>query len=134
MSNEGNIKDSMLLILLKSIVAGSNGNERPEVSCFQITSRWICYSIFFDISLMFFTRLSSKSLWRNYPFSAQISKVHFKLQHITEKLRCLTFWYWNGGSLNRRWKVVRFWGFFFKNKKCWHFEFSWIKYFRNYFS
>ena len=51
-----------------------------QADCFQITGRWICYSIFFDISfIVFFTRLLSKSLWRNYPFSAQISKVHFKM-------------------------------------------------------
>ena len=50
-----------------------------QVGCFQITGRWICYSIFFDISFtVFFTRLLSKSLW-NYPFSAQISKIHFKI-------------------------------------------------------
>ena len=51
-----------------------------QIGCFQITGRWICYSIFFDISfIMFFTRLLSKSLWKNYPFSTQISKIHFKM-------------------------------------------------------
>ena len=51
-----------------------------QVGCFQITGRCIYYSIFFDISpVMFFRRLLSKGLWRNYPFSAQISKIHFKI-------------------------------------------------------
>ena len=51
-----------------------------QVGCFQITSRRICYSTFFYISFaVFFTKLLSKSLWRNYPFSAQISKIHFKM-------------------------------------------------------
>ena len=51
-----------------------------QVGCFQITGLWICSSIFSDISfIVFFTRLLSKSLWRNYPFSAQISKIHFKM-------------------------------------------------------
>ena len=51
-----------------------------QADCFQITGRWICYSIFFDIPfIVFFTRLLSKSLWRYYPFSAHISKVHFKM-------------------------------------------------------
>ena len=51
-----------------------------QVGCLQITGRWICYSIFFDISYtVFFTRLLSKGLSTNYPFSAQISKIHFKI-------------------------------------------------------
>ena len=34
-----------------------------HVGCFQIVGRWICYSIFFDISfIFFFARLLSKSL------------------------------------------------------------------------
>ena len=45
LSNEGNIKTSILLILLKCIVAGySNGNWS------WIMGPWICYSIFFFIS------------------------------------------------------------------------------------
>ena len=35
-----------------------------QVSCFQITGSWLCYSNFFDISfIVFFMRLLSKSLW-----------------------------------------------------------------------
>ena len=44
----GNIKASILLILLKWIVLDySNGNESFSDRLFQITSRWIWYSIFF---------------------------------------------------------------------------------------
>ena len=65
----------ILLILLKCIdVTYSNGNE-------SFTSRLFSnYRPFFDISfIVFFTRLLSESLWRNYPFSAEISKIHFKM-------------------------------------------------------
>ena len=81
LSNKGNINASILLILLKCIVLGcSDGNESFIGKLFQVTGRWICYSIFFDISfIVFFTRLLSKSFWRNCPFSAQISKIHFKM-------------------------------------------------------
>ena len=51
-----------------------------QVGYFQITGRWICYSIFSDISyIVFFTRLLSKGLWRNYSFSVQISNIKFKM-------------------------------------------------------
>ena len=81
LSNEGNVNASILLILLKCIVLGcSDGNESFIGKLFQVTGRWICYSIFFDISfIVFFTRLLSKSFWKNCPFSAQISKIHFKM-------------------------------------------------------
>ena len=46
-----------------------------QVGCFQITGRWICYSIFFDISfIVFFTRLFSKCLRRNYPLQLKFQK------------------------------------------------------------
>ena len=94
-----------------------------QVGCLQITGRWISYSIFFDIAfIVFFTRLFSKGLWANYPFSAQISKIHFKI------------YYWNGGPLNISWKICPFLGLFFQKQKCWRFKFSWIKYFGNDFS
>ena len=75
----GIIKASILLILLKCIAVGySSGNESLTGRLFS--NYRTCYSIYFDISfIVFFTRLLSKSLWRNYPFSAQISKIHFKM-------------------------------------------------------
>ena len=61
-----------------------------QVGCFQITGRWICYSIFFDISfILFFTRLLSKGLWRNYPFWTQIPKTPFQYVAYYRKLECL---------------------------------------------
>ena len=65
-------KSVVLVILMEMKVS--------QVGCFQITGHWICYSIFCDISfIVFFTRLLSKCLLKNYPFSAQISKIHFKI-------------------------------------------------------
>ena len=76
MSNEGNIKASILLIVLKFIVVGcSNGNEVSQVGCFQITGRWICYSIFFDISfIVFFTRFCAKGYWEIILFELKFQK------------------------------------------------------------
>ena len=81
LSNKGNIKTSILLILLNVLLWFILMEMKvSQVGCLQITSRWICYSIFFNISfIVFFTRLLSKILWKNYPFSAQISKIHFKM-------------------------------------------------------
>ena len=81
LSNGANVKASILLVVLKCIVVDySNGNGSFIGRLFSNMGHWICYSIFSDISfIVFFTRLLSKSLWRNYPFSAQISKIHFKM-------------------------------------------------------
>ena len=89
-----------------------------QVGYFQITGRWICYSICFDISFMvLFTRLLSKNLWRNYPFSAQFSKNPFQDIEYYRKLRCLALWYWNGDPFSVLGTV------FSEVKKCWYFEF-----------
>ena len=79
--NEENIKTSILLILLKCIVAGySNGNEGFTGGLFSNYGLLNMLFHFFDISFVVFcTRLLLKGLWRNYPFSAQISKTHFKM-------------------------------------------------------
>ena len=102
LSNGANVKASILLVVLKCIVVDySNGNGSFIGRLFSNMGHWICYSIFSDISfIVFFTRLLSKSLWRNYPFSAQISKNQFQDIVYYRKLRCLTLWYWNGGPLN----------------------------------
>ena len=39
------------------------------------TDRWICYFFFMFI----LTRLLSKTLWKNYQFLIQISKIHYKM-------------------------------------------------------
>ena len=79
LSNEGNIKASVLLILLKCIVADYSNesftgrpfsNYGPLNMLFHFF-RYLIYSVF--------TRLLSRNLWRNYPFSVQILKIHFKM-------------------------------------------------------
>ena len=81
LSNEWNIKVSILLIFLKCIVGGySNGNKSfigrlfsnygPLNMLFHFF-RYLIYSVF--------TGLLSKGLWIKNPFSAQISKIHFKM-------------------------------------------------------
>ena len=81
LSNEGNIKASILLILLKCIVVGySDENESFTGRLFSIYGPLNTLLYFFDISfIVFFTRLLSKRLWRDYPFSDQISKIHFRM-------------------------------------------------------
>ena len=73
LSNEGNIKSSILLMLLKCIFVGhSNGNESFTGRLFKL--RAVEYAMLFH-----FYRYLIYSLWGNYPFSAQISKIHFKM-------------------------------------------------------
>ena len=43
LSNEGNIKASILLILLKFIDVGRSNENESFTGRFQITGRWICY-------------------------------------------------------------------------------------------
>ena len=87
-----------------------------QVGCFQITGRWICYSIFFDISfIVFFTRLLSKSLWRNYPYQLKsISKCS-----ILQKYRMSNFVMlkWQPFEYKvKKWKICPFLGQFFQKK------------------
>ena len=102
--------------------------EVSGVGCFQIIGRWICYSIFFDISfIVFFTRLLSNCLWKNYTFSAQVSKTHFKMYYNT---KMATLWIWV-----KKLKTLYVLGNAFSEiKNAGIFNFSWIKYFCNYFS
>ena len=81
LSNEGNIKASILLILVKCTVVGySNGNESFTSRLLSNYGPLNMLLHFSDISFIaFLTRLLLKILWRNYPFSAQISKTHFKM-------------------------------------------------------
>ena len=122
MPNEGNIKASILLILLKCIFVGySNGNESFTGRLFSNYGplnmlfhffRYLIYSVFhktfvkkFMKKLSFFS-LNFKNLFQDV--------VYYRT------LGCLTLWYWNGGSLNIRQQVqkyVRFGGCSFTNKK-----------------
>ena len=131
LSNEGNVKASILLILLKCIVVGySNGNESFKGGCFQITGHWICYYIFSDISfIVFFTRLLSKILWRSYPFFSSNFKNPSQDVVYYRKLRCLTSWYWNGSPFEgKKLKKLSIFGVVFTEiKNADILNFSWIK-------
>ena len=87
LSNEGYIKASILLILLKCVVVGySNGSFRgrlfsnygPLNMLFHFF-RYLIYSVFHET----FVKLSMKKLY----FSAQVSKTHFKITIILKWLR-----------------------------------------------
>ena len=83
-----------------------------QVGFFKITGRWICYYIFSDISfILYFRRLLSFDL-------------------------CLTLWCLNGVPLKvKNWKICPFLGVVFSEiKNADILNFSWIKYFGNYFS
>ena len=131
MSNEGNIKASILLILLKCIVVVVLMETKvSQVGCFQITGRWICYSNFFDISfIVFFTRLLSKSLWTT-PFRLNFQKSISRCS-ILRKIRMSNFVILNGKNLKNGsiFRVV-----FSEIKNADILDFSWIKYFGNDFS
>ena len=128
MSNEGNIKASILLILLKYIVVGySNGNESFTGRLFSNYGplnmlfhffRYLIYSVFHKTFV--------KKFMKKLSFFSSNFKNPFQDVVYYRKLGCLTLWYWNGNPLNIRKKAekfVHFWGCFFRNKKCWHFEF-----------
>ena len=128
MSNEGNVKTSILLILLKCIVVGySNGNESFTgrlFSNYRLLNmlfhffRYLIYSVFYNT---FVKRFMKKLSFFSSNFKNQFQDVVYY-----KKLGCLTLSYWNGDPLNIRLKVgnfFRFGGCSFRNKKCWHFEF-----------
>ena len=128
MSNEGNVKTSILLILLKCIVVSySNGNESFTgrlFSNYRLLNmlfhffRYLIYSVFYNT---FVKRFMKKLSFFSSNFKNQFQDVVYY-----KKLGCLTLSYWNGDPLNIRLKVenfFRFGGCSFRNKKCWHFEF-----------
>ena len=139
MSNEGNIKASILLILLKCIFVGySNGNESFTGRLFSNYGslnmlfhffRYLIYSVFHETFVkMFMKKLSFFSSNFKDPFQ---DVVYYR------KLGCLTLWYWNDDPLNIRQKVekfVHFWGCFSEIKNTDILNFSGIKYLGNDFS
>ena len=128
MSNEESIKASILLMLLKCIVASySNGNKsftgrlfpnyRPLSMLFHFffTISHLYYSVFHETFVKKFTKLSFFSSNFKNPFQ---DIVYYR------KLG-----YWNSGPLNKGKKLKNFSVFgvlFSEIKKCWHFKFSWI--------
>ena len=73
--NEGDITTSFLMIHLKCTVVHYN-NLNPSSINNPLLRDVEYVTLFFFISL---TRLLSKTLWKNYHFSMQISKIHFKM-------------------------------------------------------
>ena len=104
LSNEGNIKESILLILLKCIVVGySNGNESFTGRLFSNYGplnmlfhffRYLIYSVFHKTFV--------KKFMKKLSFFSSNFKSPFQDVVYYRKLRCLTLWYWNGDPLNIR--------------------------------
>ena len=135
MSNEGNIKTSILLILLKYIVVGySNGNESFTGRLFSNYGplnmlfhffRYLIYSVFHETFVKtFMKKLSFFSTNFKNPFQ---DVVYYR------KLRCLTLWCWNSDPLKVQ-NLSIFGAVFSEIKNADILNFSWIKYFGNDFS
>ena len=102
LSNRGNIKDSILLILLKCIVAGfSNGNESFTVWLFSNYEplnmqfhflRYLNYSVFHETFVKKFLKKLSCFSWN---FKTPFQDVVYYWN-----LGCLTLWYWNETRLH----------------------------------
>ena len=136
LSNEGNIKASILLILLKCIVVGySNGNESFTGRLFSNYGllnklfhffQYLIYSVFHDTFVIRFIRKLS--------FLSSNFKNQFQDVVYYRKLRCLAL-----AILKRRpfeynvksWKICPFLGLFFQKWKTQTFWILWIKYFGN---
>ena len=111
MSNEGNIKASILLILLKYIVVGySNGNESFTSTLFSNYGslntlfhffRLLIYSVFHETFV--------KKLMKKLSFFSSNFKNPFQDVEYYRKLRYLTLWNWNGSPLKiKSWQICPF--------------------------
>ena len=138
MSNEGNIKASILLILLKCIAVGySNGNESFTGRLFSnYGSLNTLFHFFLYLIYSVFYKTFVKKFMQKLSFFSSNFKNPFQDVVYYRKLGCLTLWYWNGAPLNvqKVEKFVRFWGCFFRNKNFLTFWVSWTKCFGNHFS
>ena len=132
MSNEGNIKASILLILLKCIAVGySNGNESFTGRLFS--NYGLLNMLFhFFLFIVFFTVLFSRVLWRKYHFSAQLSKSISRCSILQKSgMSNFVILKWRPFEYKvKSWKLCEFLGLFLRNKKCWHFEFFMNQIFR----
>ena len=100
LSNRGNIKDSILLILLKCIVAGFSNesftvwlfsNYEPLNMQFRFL-RYLTYSVFHETFVKKFMKKLSCFSWN---FKTPFQDVVYYW-----KLGCLTLWYWNETRLH----------------------------------
>ena len=115
MSNEGNIKTSILLILLKCIVAGySNGNESFTGRLFSnYGSLNTLFHFFLYLIYSVFYKTFVKKFMQKLSFFSSNFKNPFQDVVYYRKLGCLTLLYWNGGPSN----VSVLGDCFFRNKK-----------------
>ena len=140
MANEGNIKTSILLILLKCIAVGqSNGNESFTGKLFSnygLLNKLLHFFFFNILFIASFTTLVIRFI-EKLSFLSSNFKKQFQDVVYYRNLGCLTLWYWNGDPLNIKWKVENFFNFggcFSEIKNADILNFSWIKYFGNDFS
>ena len=135
MSNEGNIKASILLILLKCIVVGySNGNESFTGRLFSNYGplnmlfhffRYLIYSVFHKT---FVKKFMKKLSFFSSNFKKSISRCS-----ILQKIRMSNFVILKWGPFEykaKSWKLCETIGLFLRNKKFWHFEFFMNQIFR----
>ena len=93
-----------------------------QVGCFQISVCWICYYIFSPFIVFFTTLISNvfkETILVQLKFQKSISRCS-----ILQKIRISNFVILKWRSFEYKVEnFVHFWGSFFTNKKCWHFEF-----------
>ena len=129
MSSEGNIKASILLILLKCIVEGySNGKERFTGRLFSNYGPlnvlfhffwYLIYSVF-----VIYETFVNTFMKKTFFFSSNFKNPFQDVVCDTE-----TAALWISWKL-KSWKLCPFLGLLFQKKKADILNFSWIKYFR----
>ena len=77
LSNEGNIIASILLIPLKCIASGYESFTGKLLS--KYVPLKMPFHFFRCLIYSAFHKTFAKNLWKNYPFLAEISKIHFKM-------------------------------------------------------
>ena len=134
MSNKGNIKTSILLLVLKwKMKSYSNRNEKFDgQALFKL--RAVEYAIpFFSISnLWYFSRDFCQKVYETILFQLKFQKPISRCS-ILQKIKMSNFVIlkWRPFEYKvKSWKICPFLGLFFRNKKCWHFEFFMNQIFR----
>ena len=103
-----------------------------QVGCFQISVCWICYYIFSPFIVFFTTLISNvfkETILVQLKFQKSISRCS-----ILQKIRMSNFVIlkWRPFEYKvKSWKICPFLGLFFRNKKCWRFEFFMKQIFRS---
>ena len=135
MPNEGNIKASILLILLKCIFVGCfNGNESFTGRLFSNYGPLNMLFHFFSISRLycfskdFCQKVYEEIILFQLKFQKPISRCSI-LQKI--KMSNFVILKWRPFEYKvKSWKLCEFLGLFLRNKKCWHSEFFMNQIFR----